>query len=151
MSKFATSDRAAARDGAANAWVLLQTLWVGGIWVLHFLVLPGLASVGLAPLLIEEVARTLVPQMVGVALWAGLLQVLLLLRQRGVSALWRERSGQLLLAVLAFSLAFLVSLVLWPQALRWQLFSYLLLAFFGMLLVVQPVPRKRVAADPQVG
>ena len=82
---------------------------------------------------------------------AGLLQVLLLLRQRGVSALWRERSGQLLLAVLAFSLAFLVSLVLWPQALRWQLFSYLLLAFFGMLLVVQPVPRKRVAADPQVG
>lgn len=151
MSKFATSDRTAARDSAANAWVLLQTLWVGGIWTLHFLVLPGLASVGLASLLIEEVARTLVPQMVGIALGAALLQLLLLVRQCGASALWRVRSGQLLLAVLVVSLAFLVSLLLWPQALRWQLFSYLLMAFFGVLLVLQPVPRKAVAADPQVG
>ena len=151
MSKFVTSDRVAARDRAASAWVLLQTLWVGGIWALHFLLLPGLAKVGLAPLLIEEVARTLVPQMVGVALGAALLQLLLLLRQRGVSALWRERRGQLLLAVLALSAAFLASLLVWPQAPRWQLFSYLLLAFFGVLLVLQPVPRSRVAADPQVG
>lgn len=151
MSKFATSDRTAARDSAANAWVLLQTLWVGGIWTLHFLVLPGLASVGLASLLIEEVARTLVPQMVGVTLVAALLQLVLLVRRCGLSAPWPVRSGQLLLAVLAVSLAFLVSLMLWPQALRWQLFSYLLLAFFGVLLVLQPVPRKAVAADPQVG
>lgn len=151
MSKFATSDRVAAPDRAANAWVLLQTLWVGGIWTLHFLVLPGLASVGLAPLLIEEVARTLVPQMVAVALGAALLQALLLVRQGGFSALWRGRSGQLLLAALALSLAFLVSLIVWPQALRWQLFSYLVLAFFGVLLVLQPVPRRPVAADPQVG
>ncbi|WP_070884260.1 DUF4149 domain-containing protein [Pseudomonas argentinensis] len=151
MSKFATSDRTAARDSAASAWVLLQTLWVGGIWTLHFLVLPGLASVGLASLLIEEVARTLVPQMVGITLGAALLQAVLLVRQRGVSALWRARSGQLLLAVLVVSLAFMVSLVSWPQAPRWQLFSYLLLAFFGVLLVLQPVPRKAVAADPQVG
>ncbi|YCH24076.1 DUF4149 domain-containing protein [Pseudomonas sp. D1-3] len=141
----------AARDSAASAWVLLQTLWVGGIWTLHFLVLPGLASVGLASLLIEEVARTLVPQMVGITLGAALLQAVLLVRQRGVSALWRARSGQLLLAVLVVSLAFMVSLVSWPQAPRWQLFSYLLLAFFGVLLVLQPVPRKAVAADPQVG
>ncbi|MFB4380040.1 DUF4149 domain-containing protein [Pseudomonas sp. LR-1a] len=131
--------------------MLLQTLWVGGICILHFLVLPGLASVGLASLLIEEIARTLVPQMVGITLGAALLQLLLLVCQCGMSALWRVRSGQLLLAVLVVSLAFLVSLVLWPQAVRWQLFSYLLLAFFGVLLVVQPVPRKIGAADPQVG
>ena len=80
MSKFATSDRTAARDSTASAWVLLQTLWVGGIWTLHFLVLPGLASVGLASLLIEEVARTLVPQMVGITLGAVLLQAVLLVR-----------------------------------------------------------------------
>ncbi|MFB4369814.1 DUF4149 domain-containing protein [Pseudomonas sp. LR_1] len=141
----------AERDSAANAWMLLQTLWVGGICILHFLVLPGLASVGLASLLIEEIARTLVPQMVGITLGAALLQLLLLVCQCGMSALWRVRSGQLLLAVLVVSLAFLVSLVLWPQAVRWQLFSYLLLAFFGVLLVVQPVPRKIGAADPQVG
>jgi len=131
--------------------VLLQTLWVGGIWTLHFLVLPGLASVGLASLLIEEVARTLVPQMVGITLGAVLLQAVLLVRRCGVPALWRARSGQLLLAVLVVSLAFMVSLALWPQALRWQLFCYLLLAFFGVLLVLQPVPGKAMAADPQVG
>lgn len=131
--------------------MLLQTLWVGGIWVLHFLVLPGLSQVGLASLLIEEIARTLVPQMVGVTLVAALLQALLLVRQCAWSALWTRRSGQLLLAVLAVSLAFLISLALWPHAMRWQLFSYLLLAFFGFLLALQPVPRKRVAADPQVG
>lgn len=131
--------------------MLLQTLWVGGIWTLHFLVLPGLASVGLASLLIEEVARTLVPQMVGITLGAVLLQAVLLVRRCGVPALWRARSGQLLLAVLVVSLAFMVSLVYWPQALRWQLFCYLLLAFFGVLLVLQPVPGKAMAADPQVG
>lgn len=131
--------------------MLLQTLWVGGIWTLHFLVLPGLASVGLASLLIEEVARTLVPQMVGITLGAVLLQAVLLVRRCGVPALWRARSGQLLLAVLVVSLAFMVSLALWPQALRWQLFCYLLLAFFGVLLVLQPVPGKAMAADPQVG
>jgi len=151
LSKFATSDRSAARDSTASAWVLLQTLWVGGIWTLHFLVLPGLASVGLASLLIEEVARTLVPQMVGITLGAVLLQAVLLVRRCGVPALWRARSGQLLLAVLVVSLAFMVSLALWPQALRWQLFCYLLLAFFGVLLVLQPVPGKAMAADPQVG
>ena len=149
--KFVTSESAAARDGIASAWVLLQTLWVGGIWTVHFLVLPGLSQVGLAPLLIEEVARTLVPQMVSVTLVAALLQAVLLVRQCAWSALWRQRSGQLLLAVLAVSLAFLISLALWPQALRWQLFSYLLLAVFGLLLALQQVPRKRVAADLQAG
>ncbi|TBU82787.1 DUF4149 domain-containing protein [Pseudomonas daroniae] len=136
---------------AAGFWMLLQTLWVGGIWILHFMVLPGLYSVGLASLLIEEIAGVLMPQMVFITLVCVLMQAGLLVRQRRLSALWGERRGQLLLAVLAIASGLLVSLALWPDAVRWQLFSYLLLAFFGLLLVLQPVPRKSVAADPTVG
>ncbi|WP_317621890.1 DUF4149 domain-containing protein [Phytopseudomonas daroniae] len=151
MSKFATSDPAVTPDMAAGFWMLLQTLWVGGIWILHFMVLPGLYSVGLASLLIEEIAGVLMPQMVFITLVCVLMQAGLLVRQRRLSALWGERRGQLLLAVLAIASGLLVSLALWPDAVRWQLFSYLLLAFFGLLLVLQPVPRKSVAADPTVG
>lgn len=136
---------------AAGFWVLLQTLWVGGIWILHFVVLPGLYSVGLAPLLIEEVAGVLMPQMVFITLVCVLIQAGLLVRRRRLSALWCDRRGQLLLTVLAIASGLLASLALWPDAVRWQLFSYLLLAFLGLLLVVQPVPRKTAAADPTVG
>ncbi|SDH55001.1 hypothetical protein SAMN05216588_105202 [Pseudomonas flavescens] len=131
--------------------MLLQTLWVGGIWILHFLVLPGLYSAGLALLLIEEITSVLMPQMAWVALVCVMIQAGLLVRLRRFSALWGERRGQLLLAALATASALLASLVLWPDAIRWQLFSYWLLAFFGLLLVLQPVPRKAAKADPPVG
>lgn len=137
---------------AAGFWTLLQTLWVGGIWILHFMVLPGLYGVGLAPLLIEEVAGVLMPQMVLITVVCVSIQAGLLVRLRRLSALWGERRGQLLLTVLAIGLSLLVSLQLWPDALRWQLFSYLLLAFFGLLLVLQPSPCKLAApADPMAG
>lgn len=136
---------------AAGFWVLLQTLWVGGIWIVHFMVLPGLYSVGLASLLIEEIAGVLMPQMVTIALVCVLIQIGLLVRLRRLSSLWGERRGQLLLAVLAIASGLLASLLLWPDAVRWQLFSYLLLAFFGLLLVLQPVPRTAAKADPLVG
>ena len=119
--------------------MLLQTLWVGGIWILHFMVLPGLQSVGL------------MPQMVVITLVCALIQAGLLANLRGLSTLWGERCGQLLLTVLVIALTLLASLALWPDALRWQLFSYLLLAFFGLLLVLQPAPRKHSPADPEVG
>ncbi|WP_092366204.1 DUF4149 domain-containing protein [Phytopseudomonas seleniipraecipitans] len=136
---------------AAGFWMLLQTLWVGGIWILHFMVLPGLQSVGLASLLIEEIAGVLMPLMVVITLVCALIQAGLLASLRGLSTLWGERCGQLLLTVLVIALTLLASLALWPDALRWQLFSYLLLAFFGLLLVLQPAPRKHSPADPEVG
>ncbi|TBV07362.1 DUF4149 domain-containing protein [Pseudomonas dryadis] len=143
MSKSATSDPAAASGMATTLWLLLQTLWVGGLWILHFMVLPGLSAAKLAPLLIEEVARALVPQMVIVTLVCVLLQAGLLAKVAGLSALWRERRGQLLLATLVVALGLLASLEGWPQALYLQRFSYLLLAFFGLLLVQQPVPVRK--------
>ncbi|MDX4007597.1 DUF4149 domain-containing protein, partial [Pseudomonas aeruginosa] len=37
------------RAGAIS-WLLAQTFWVGGLWLLQFVVLPALAKTGLAPL-----------------------------------------------------------------------------------------------------
>lgn len=44
------------------AWQLAQTLWVGGVWMLHFVLLPALEKFGLAPLLVQEIAGFMRPQ-----------------------------------------------------------------------------------------
>ena len=54
--------------------------------------------------------------------------------------LWRDPRGQLLLAVLAMALVYFAVRALAPEALRWLLFNYLVLALCGILLVLQPVP-----------
>jgi hypothetical protein len=66
LSRFAIS-KPVRRDAGAIAWLLAQTLWVGGLWVLHFLLLPAIAKVGLASLLVEELSDTLRPLLVGLA------------------------------------------------------------------------------------
>ena len=146
MSKFVTSEVVPRSSVPEILWRLLQTFWVGGIWLLHFLVLPGLSQSGLAQLLVDEVAAALVPQMVAVSLCSALMQLLILARWRGFAALFRERAGQLLLAVVCVALALLAVLQLGLQALYWQTFAYLLLAFFGFLLVIQPLPVARATA-----
>ena len=40
-------------------WQLTQMLWVGGLWLLHIGLLPVLGRIGLAPLLIDEIAGML--------------------------------------------------------------------------------------------
>lgn len=121
-------------------WRLAQTFWVGGLWLSHFAVLPVLGKIGLAPLLVEDVAATLVPLLVGFSVLCASLQVLLLLSVEGWGGLWRDLRGQLLLGVLGVGGAFLAVRAWLPDAQRLMLFGYLLLAFFGALLVLQPGP-----------
>ena len=43
MTEQAASSGGSARHGAGRiAWQLLLTLWVGAVWSLHFILLPGL-------------------------------------------------------------------------------------------------------------
>ena len=49
------------------AWQLTQMLWVGGLWLLYIGLVPALGRVGLAPLLIDEIAGMLNALMVGFA------------------------------------------------------------------------------------
>ena len=60
MSKSVIFKRQPLRAGAIS-WQLAQTFWVGGLWLLHFVMLPALEKMGLAPLLIEEVDAALRP------------------------------------------------------------------------------------------
>lgn len=125
-------------------WQLSQMLWVGGLWLLHIGVLPALGLIGLAPLLIDEIDGLLSALLVGFAAACVMLQVLVLVlvlvKAEGLKSLWRDIRGQLLLMALYACAMFCMMHVWLPQALRWQLFSYLVLGFSGLVLVMQPAP-----------
>ncbi|WP_018929482.1 hypothetical protein [Pseudomonas umsongensis] len=121
-------------------WQLTQMLWVGGLWLLHIGLLPVLGQIGLAPLLIDEIAGALNTLMVGFATAGVIFQALVLVQAEGLASLWRDIRGQLLLMALYGCAMYFAVRFGWPQALHWQLFSYLVLGFSGLVLVMQPVP-----------
>lgn len=121
-------------------WQLTQMLWVGGLWLLHIGLLPVLGRIGLAPLLIDEISGTLSTLLVGFSAACVFFQVLVLVQAKGLGSLWRDFRGQLLLMALYASVMYFVVWLDWPSARHWLLFSYLVLGFCGLLLVLQPVP-----------
>lgn len=124
----------------AMVWQLTQMLWVGGLWLLHIGLLPVLGQIGLAPLLINEISNMLSTLLVGFSAACVISQVLVLVQAKGLVSLWRDIRGQLLLMALYASTMYLVVRMQWPEAEHWLLFSYLVLGFSGLLLVLQPVP-----------
>ena len=110
--------------------------------MLQFVILPAIGQAGLAPLLVQEVATRLVPLLVGITAVCVALQAFALLRTDGLSSLWRDMRGQLLLTVAVMALSYFLVLHYRPDAERWLRFSYLVMAFSGLLLVLQPVPGK---------
>jgi hypothetical protein len=102
--------------------------------------LPALERIGLAPMLVEEIANTLSPLLVLLAVAGLLLQALVLLQVERFDALWRDSRGQLLVVSLLVALGYGASQRWLPDALRLQLFCFLVLALCGVLLVLQPVP-----------
>ena len=140
LSKFVTSERRRPLRAGAMLWQLSQMLWVGGLWLLHIGVLPALGLIGLAPLLIDEIDGLLSALLVSFAAACVTLQVLVLIKAEGLKSLWRDIRGQLLLMALYASTMYLVVRMQWPEAEHWLLFSYLVLGFSGLLLVLQPVP-----------
>ncbi len=153
MSKsviFKSGDARAVPQGAVSrlnagsiSWLIAQTFWVGGIWLLQFLVMPALSKLGLAPLLIDDLDNSLKPLLIGLAGCCAVLQVFVLIAADGLSSVWRDIRGQLLLTVLLMVAGYFAVHWLGVQAPRWQLFNYMVLAFCGLLLVLQPVPGKR--------
>jgi len=121
-------------------WQLTQMLWVGGLWLLHIGLVPALGQIGLAPLLIDEIAGMLNALVVGFAAACVIFQALVLVQADGLASLWRDIRGQLLLMALYACAMFFAVRTGWPEAVRWQVFSYLILGFSGLVLVLQPVP-----------
>lgn len=121
-------------------WQLAQMLWVGGLWLLHIGLLPVLGQIGLAPLLIQEIASLLTALIVAFSAVCVVFQALVLVQAESLASLWRDIRGQLLLmSSYACGMFFAVRLG-WPDAGQWQVFSYLVLGFSGLVLVLQPVP-----------
>ena len=139
MSRSVISDRQPARAGIIS-WKLAQTFWVGGLWLLQFMVLPALGRIGLAPLLVEEIAGSLKPLLVGFAAFCSALQALVLVQVTGLRGLWRDVRGQLLLAVGLLAGSQLLMRAGWFESLYWASFSYLVMALCGLMLVLQPAP-----------
>ena len=121
-------------------WQLTQMLWVSGLWLIHFGLQPALVRIGLAPLLIDEVASAFEVLVVGFSAACVIFQALVLLQAEGLASLWRDFRGQVLLMALYACAMYVAVRVGWPDAQRWQVFSYLVLGFSGLVLVMQPVP-----------
>ncbi len=148
MSKSPTFERPHSRHAGAVIWQLTQVLWVGGLWMLHFGLLPALVKVGIAPLLVEDIARQVGTLLVAFASFCALLQAMVLIRAEGVRGVLRDLRGQLLCVVLVVcAMYFAIALVL-TEAMRWQLFCYLILGVTGLVLVVQPIPSRARRARP---
>ncbi|RBA55665.1 DUF4149 domain-containing protein [Stutzerimonas zhaodongensis] len=139
MSRFAISESRPMRAGAIS-WLLAQTFWVGGLWLLQFVMLPALAKIGLAPLLIEEIAGSLQPLLVGFAAFCVLLQALVLIQLCGLRSLWRDPRGQVLLAVLLLAGSHFAARAGIIESPYWLVFSYLAMGLCGLILVLQVAP-----------
>lgn len=133
----------------AISWQLAQTFWVGGLWLLHFVLLPALGKYGLAPLLVDGIGRALSNLLVGFSVFCVLLQLLVLAQLLRPGGLLRDTRGQLLIAALIMAVVYLMVSHWLPDAVRWLLFNYLVLALCGLLLVLQPLPAASLAATPR--
>jgi hypothetical protein len=140
LSKSNTSDRRRGFAAAPAIWQLTQVFWVGGLWMLHFGLLPALGQIGLAPLLIEDIGSLMASLLVAFAAFCAGVQALVLIQAQGLASLWRDMRGQLLSMAMLACVVYFALRVGMPEELRWQLFCYLVLGLTGLLLVMQPVP-----------
>jgi hypothetical protein len=108
--------------------------------MLYFGLLPTLAKVGLAPLLVEDIGKLVASLLVAFAAFCAGLQVLVLVQAEGLRSLWQDRRGQLLLMALLACVVYFALRTLLPGLMRWQLLCYLVLGLTGVLLVLQPQP-----------
>lgn len=122
------------------SWQLAQTFWVGGLWLLQFVMLPALVKIGLAPMLVEEIASTLRPLLVGLATFCVVLQAVVLVQAAGLRSLWQDVRGQLLLAVLLLALSYFAVRAGLYESAYWLAFSYLVMGLCGLMLVLQVAP-----------
>lgn len=124
------------------SWQLAQTFWVGGLWLLQFVMLPALAKMGLAPLLVDDIAATLRPLLVGFAAFCVMLQATVLVQVGGLRSLWLDLRGQLLVSVLLLAASYFAVQAGLPGSGYWLVFSYLAMGLCGLILVLQVAPSR---------
>lgn len=116
-------------------WVLLQSLWVGGIWVTLLVVFPALGKSVLAPILVYEIITGLEPRLIILILICTFVQLVLFIKTSGFILLFKNVTG------VGITLAFLVSVVFLISS-KMQLFGYhtrgsllFFIAFLGIIVM----------------
>ena len=108
--------------------------------MLHLALLAVLDQTGLAPLLINELTGHSGALLVGVATSCAILQLAVLLGVERFADVWRDLRGQLLFVAILSAISYFGMRFWLPDAVSWQLLSYLALGVSGLLLVLQPAP-----------
>ena len=90
--------------------------------------------------MIDEIAGSLKPLLVGLTAFCSALQALVLVQVMGLRGLWRDVRGQLLLTVIMLAGSQLLMRAGWFESLYWASFSFLVMALCGLMLVLQPAP-----------
>jgi len=121
-------------------WVLLQSLWVGGIWISILVIYPALNKSLLAPILVYGLIAELGPKIILATVVCSLLQLLLFIKGAGVIALLKSPIGQSLLLVVGAGLVFLLLHHSQLLGLRMHAFLYVSIGLFGVFLMFHLPP-----------
>lgn len=122
------------------SWVLLQSLWVGGIWISILVVYPALNKSLLAPILVYGVIAELGPKIILATVVCSLLQLILFVKGAGLVALIKTPIGQSLLLVLLAGLIFLLLHTQQMLGYRVHAFLYVAIGLFGVFLMFHLPP-----------
>lgn len=136
MSKSVTSDQRVVF--ATFVWRLALTLWLGSALALPLLVLPGLSEIGFAPMLAEELMRSLGRSQGALTLGCAGIQLLILARKFGCGKLIRDVRGMLLIGAAVAGACMYFGLA--HAAIEAERMIGIVLAALGLLLLGRPAP-----------
>ncbi len=80
----------------------------------------------------------------GFAAVCAALQAIVLVQAERLTSLWRDMRGQLLLTVLLMAVAYFVVRQWQPEAVRWLMFSYMVMAVCGLIVITTRSPAYRL-------
>lgn len=116
------------------AWALLQSFWVGGIWLTLLIIFPSIGKSLSAPILIYGVIADLEPQIIIFVMVCTVLQLGLFFKISGFTCLFKQLIGSGLLAVLLVTIIFLVLHYFGMLSYKMRGFLYIVTAFLGLFL-----------------
>lgn len=122
------------------SWALLQSFWVGGIWLTLLIVFPSIGKSLYTPILAHGVIADLESRVIAFIAACTILQFGLFLKVSGLRSLCKSLIGLGLLTVLIIVCVFLVLNYLGLLNYKVRGFLYILTAFFGLFLTFLAPP-----------
>ena len=116
------------------SWALLQSFWVGGIWLTLLIVFPTIGKSLSAPILAYGVIADLEPRIITFIVVCTFLQLGLFLKVSGIRLLFKSSVGIGLLAVFLVTTTFLALNYLGLLNYKGRGFLYMITAFLGLFL-----------------